>query len=118
MIDPREAAATLEELAARYDVAAAQEWKGLLNPAVDATAALRDLAGRLREKGRSTTTHADAQFLDLQAAGIRSHNADLLTDDQVSVEWKASAQAGVALATRLEELGAWIRAGLQGRPTR
>lgn len=120
MIDPNAAAQTLVELAAGYDQAALETWKGELNPGEKVTAALRDLASRLREGGRSATTigREDANFLASQAARIRSQNEPLLSDDQVSPEWKANARAGIAIATQLEELAEWIRAGLEGRPSR
>ena len=115
-MNPIEAAGVLEEYAARLDRAGMEQWYGEINPGAEETAALRNLADRLRESGRGTTLgREDIRLLDRHARELRGLNEPLTTDSQISESGRREAFLALGVASQFELLSTWILDSLEGR---
>lgn len=113
MINPEAMAKVLDGLADNFDRAALEQWKGLLNPGADQSAALRELAGRLRSSRESAALlhRTDITFLLTQARALRRVNEPRAANEHLSTDSRANATAGLEVADQLERLAEWIHEG-------
>ncbi len=116
-MDPHEAGAVLERLAAMELLAGLRAWGGEFQPGEELIEAIRDLAARLRGTGGKVAGQffpGDVTLLECLTEQLRVANEPLVTDKHASDELRRNGARLLGLADQVEALAQWIRAGLEG----